>query len=155
MARFKHEEISRLVFTEQRKTGLTQTEVLARIGISTVSFWKYTTNGKVPDIHTLSKLALYFGVSRDTFFDDDDLPGGLRASEKSQDASYVVSRRRGRKPAMAGEGQMALLAQEVQELKEQLSQVVRHISSKLRVSLSSGLWSRLGVAGSATPSWAS
>jgi transcriptional regulator with XRE-family HTH domain len=154
MARFKNEEVSRLVLSEQRKTGLTQTEILARIGISPVSFWKYTANGKVPDIHTLSKLALYFSVSRDTFFDDDNNTpsGGLLANEEGQDALYV-SARRGRKPAvMAGEGQMALLAQQVAELREQLSEVVRHMTVKIRVYMFGGLgW----CPGSCTPSWAS
>jgi transcriptional regulator with XRE-family HTH domain len=148
--RFKPDLLRELVKKAQSGTGMTKVEVLKQIDITDGTYYNLLANGMTPTIDTLDKLSCYFGLKWQDFFEDDEPPTGL-LPPALHDTPPPATSRRGRKPAMAGEGQMALLAQEVQELREQLSQVVRHISLKVKVYMFGGLG---GGPNACTPSWA-
>jgi transcriptional regulator with XRE-family HTH domain len=135
--RFKGELLRNLVEEAQRKSGKTQLEVLAEIGITGVAFWRYTTQGKDPDVTSLSKIARYFGLSRDAFFDDEQEQGGGGAATLRLTAALADTPRRGRRRGRirVGEDQLNLLSQEIKELKMQLSEVVKTLARKIKVQL--------------------
>ena len=134
--RFKGELLRQLVDEAQRKSGKTQLEVLAEIGITGVAFWRYTTQGKDPDVTSLSKIARYFGLSRDAFFEDEQEQGSGGANLRLT-AALADTPRRGRRRGRirVGEEQLNLLSQEIKELKMQLSEVVKTLARKIRVQL--------------------
>ncbi|WP_448519589.1 helix-turn-helix domain-containing protein [Rhodoflexus sp.] len=148
---FKGELLRNLVEEAQRKSGKTQLEILAEIGITGVAFWRYTTDGKNPDVISLSKIARYFGLSRDAFFDDSD--GGNPAASPSALADVPQKRGRRRGRIRVGEEQLNLLSQEIKELKMQLSEVVKTLSRKIRVQLRER-FAALWVANSVAPIYA-
>ena len=49
--------------------GLTQQELSVRLGISRVNYTRYETDKVRPDYETLIKLADFYNVSLDEFFD--------------------------------------------------------------------------------------
>jgi transcriptional regulator with XRE-family HTH domain len=135
--RFRGDLLRDLVDNAQKKSGKTQLEVLAEIGITGVAFWRYTTQGTDPDVTSLSKIARYFGLSRDAFFEEEQEQGGsggatLRLTPSPAD---VPHRRKRRGRIRVVEDQLNLLSQEVKELKMQLSEVVKNIARKIRVQL--------------------
>jgi transcriptional regulator with XRE-family HTH domain len=155
--RFNSNLLISLLAATQSKTGNSKVQILEQIGINDATYYNITSSGKLPSVVTLARISRYFNVPMDDFFEDtaqsDDAgPGGLLPPALHDTPPPAVNRR-GRKPTVAaGEGQMALLAKEVAELREQLSEVVRHMTVKIRVYMFGGLgW----CPGSCTPSWAS
>lgn len=108
-------------------TGKPVHDVLSDIGITPTAYYSYVNRKRLPDLLTLSKLAKYFRVSRDAFFEDEDedKPGGgggvLQLAPSLADVP--ARRRRGLRVAVAKE-QMQLLSQRIEELQDELRQAL-------------------------------
>ena len=116
----------------QYKTGKTKLQVLAQIGITDGTYYRVVSNGMFPELDTVDKLSIYFGLTWLDFFEEPDPdPAKPNVLPPALYDTSVSAKDRARLRARAGAGQMDLVMFKVADLEEKLMAMASELRSKL------------------------